>query len=250
MAHDDRTTRAAGAGRLPLALLLISGGAVCFAVALLAPAAARQTVSLMGRSGAESASAELANSAAAAIEFIATLVVVAGAVAWWRARSSDTSLRTRTMVLAGGLIWCIATAFLAWIAISGVTAALRVGPSTWISPTGASLSLSAVQLLGASLIVQGIRPGLRALGTRSGTIAEARSAAGSLELAVVAATLALASRLFALILPTFGWSAWTPVARVLMNASGLLLALCLIWAFVGCWQVARARPRPSAESAA
>jgi hypothetical protein len=250
MAHDDRTTRAAGAGRLPLALLLISGGAVCFAVALLAPAAARQTVSLMGRSGAESASAELANSAAAAIEFIATLAVVAGAVAWWRARSSDTSLRTRTMVLAGGLIWCIATAFLAWIAISGVTAALRVGPSTWISPTGASLSLSAVQLLGASLIVQGIRPGLRALGTRSGTIAEARSAAGSLELAVVAATLALASRLFALILPTFGWSAWTPVARVLMNASGLLLALCLIWAFVGCWQVARARPRPSAESAA
>lgn len=223
---------------------------MCFAVALLAPAAARQTVSLMGRSGAESASAELANSAAAAIEFIATLVVVAGAVAWWRARSSDTSLRTRTMVLAGGLIWCIATAFLAWIAISGVTAALRVGPSTWISPTGASLSLSAVQLLGASLIVQGIRPGLRALGTRSGTIAEARSAAGSLEFAVVAATLALASRLFALILPTFGWSAWTPVARVLMNASGLLLALCLIWAFVGCWQVARARPRPSAESAA
>lgn len=250
MAHDDRTTRAAGAGRLPLALLLISGGAVCFAVALLAPAAARQTVSLMGRSGAESASAELANSAAAAIEFIATLAVVAGTVAWWRARSSNTSLRTRTMVLAGGLIWCIATAFLAWIAISGVTAALRVGPSTWISPTGASLSLSAVQLLGASLIVQGIRPGLRALGTRSGTIAEARSAAGSLELAVVAATLALASRLFALILPTFGWSAWTPVARVLMNASGLLLALCLIWAFVGCWQVARARPRPSAESAA
>ena len=250
MAHDDRTTRAAGAGRLPLALLLISGGAVCFAVALLAPAAARQTVSLMGRTGAESASAELADSAAAAIEFIATLAVVAGTVAWWRARSSNTSLRTRTMVLAGGLIWCIATAFLAWIAISGVTAALRVGPSTWISPTGASLSLSAVQLLGASLIVQGIRPGLRALGTRSGTIAEARSAAGSLELAVVAATLALASRLFALILPTFGWSAWTPVARVLMNASGLLLALCLIWAFVGCWQVARARPRPSAESAA
>ena len=250
MVHDDRTTRAAGAGRLPLALLLISGGAVCFAVALLAPAAARQTVSLMGRSGAESASAELADSAAAAIEFIATLVVVAGAFAWWRARSSNMSLRTRTMVLAGGLIWCIATAFLAWIAISGVTGALRIGPSTSITPTGASLALGAIQVLGASLIVQGVRPGLRSLGARSDTVAEARSAAGSLEFAVVAATIVLASRLFSLILPTFGWSAWTPLARVLMNASGLILALCLIWAFVGCWQVARARPRASAESAA
>ncbi len=250
MVQDDRTTRTAGAGQLSLALLLISGGAVCFAVALLAPAAARQTVALMGRSGAESASAELADAAAAAIEFLATLVVAAGGVIWWRARSSHMSLRTRTMVLSGGLIWCVATACLAWITMSGVTAALRVAPSTWMTPTGASLALGAVQLLGASLVVQGIGPGLRALGTRSDTIAEARSAAGSLEFAVVAATLALASRLFSLILPTFGWSAWTPLARVLMNGSGLILALCLIWAFVGCWQVARARPRRSAESAA
>lgn len=250
MVHDERTTRAAGAGPLPLALLLISGGAVCFAVALLAPAAARQTVALMGRSGTESASAELADAAAAAIEFLATLVVASGCAAWWRARSGETSRRTRAMVLAGGLTWCVATAFLAWIAMSGVTGALRVGPSTWITPTGASLALGAIQVLGASLIVQGIRPGLRALGARSDTVAEARSAAGSLEFAVVAATLVLGIRLFSLILPSFGWSAWGPLVRALMNLSGLVLALTLIWGFVGCWQVARARPRASAESAA
>jgi hypothetical protein len=250
MANDDPRTRVTHAGSLPLALLLIAGGAACFAIALLAPAAARQTVALMGRSGAESASAELADAAAAAIEFLATVAVAAGAVVWWRARSSDTSLRTRSMVLAGGVVWCAATAFLAWIAMSGVTGALRVGPSTWITPTGASLALGALQVLGASLVVQGVRPGLRALGARSGTVAEARSAAGSLELAVVAATIVLGSRLFSLILPTFGWGAWTPLARVLMNGSGLILALCIVWGFVGCWQVARARQRLSAESAA
>ena len=250
MAHDERTTRVEAAGQLPLALLLLSGGAVCFAIALLAPAAARQTVALMGRSGTESTSAELADAAAAAIELVATLVVAAGAVVWWRARSRVTSLGTRSMVLAGGLAWCIASAFLAWIAMSGVTGALRVGPSIWITPMGASLALGALQVLGASLIVQGMRPGLRALGARSDTVAEARSAAGSLEFAVVAATLVLGSRLFSLILPTFGWGAWAPLARVLMNGSGLILALCLIWGFVGCWQVARARPRASADSAA
>ncbi len=250
MVHDERTIRAAGAGPLPLALLLISGGAVCFAVALLAPAAARQTVALMGRSGAESASAELADAASAAIEFLATLVVASGTVVWWRARSSATSPRTRTMVLSGGVMWCIATGFLAWMAMSGVTSAFRVGPSTWITPTGASLALGAVQVLGASLTVQGVRPGLRALGVRSDTIVEARSAAGSLEFAVVAATVVLGSRLFSLILPSFGWSAWTPLVRALMSLSGLVLALAAIWGFVGCWQVARGRQRPSADSAA
>lgn len=250
MARNDTGISAKDAGSLPLALLLMSGGAVCFAVALLAPAAARQTVALMGRSGTDSASAELADAAAAGIEFLATLAIAAGAVAWWRARSGATSTRTRTMVLAGGLLWCIATACIAWILMSGVTAALRVGPSTWITPTGASLALGAVQVLGASLVVQGVRPGLRALGARSDTVAEARSAAAALELAVVAATVVLGSRLFSLVLPALGWSAWAPLVRGLMNLSGVALALTLVWGFVGCWQVARARPRPSAESAA
>lgn len=250
MVHDDRRHASTDAGSLPLALLLVSGGAVLFAVAMLAPAAARQTVALMGRSGAESASAELADSAAAAIEFFATAVVAAGAILWWRARNGIASSRSRIMVLAGGLAWCAATALIAWIAVWGVTGALPVGPSLWIQPTGASLALGSVQVLGASLVVQGLRPALRSLGARSNALAEARSAAGSLELAAVAGTVVLGSRLFSLILPTFGWSAWTPLARVLMNLAGLALAVAVIWGFVGCWQVARARPRPSADSAA
>lgn len=268
MVHEDRQSAAADARTLPLALLLISGGAVCFAIALLAPAAARQTVTLMGRSGAESESAELADAAAVAIEFLATLVVAAGTVIWWRARDgliasrrggADSapapSARTAppragTMVLTGGALWCAATAAHAWITLAGEPTALRVGPSIWITPEGASLGLGAIQLLGASLIVQGLRPGVRMLGARSGTQAEARSAVAALDAAAVAATVVIGSRLFSLVLPALGWSAWSPVARGAMNIAGLVLALSVIWGFVGCWQVARARPRPAADSAA
>jgi hypothetical protein len=257
MVHDDRQPAAAAARTLPLSLLMISGGAVCFAIALLAPAAARQTVTLMGRSGTESESAEFADAAAVAIEFLATLVVAAGAVIWWRARAGLGSARagaarsrTSAMVLAGGMLWCLATAALAWITLAGEPTALQVGPSLWITPAGASLALGAIQLLGASLVVQGLRPGVRVLGARSDTQAEARSAVAALDAAAVAATVVIGSRLFSLVLPALGWSAWTPVARGAMNIAGLALALTVIWGFVGCWQVARARPRPAAESAA
>ena len=262
MARDDRRPGAMDSGMLPLSLLLMSGGAVCFAIALLAPAAARQTVALMGRSGAESASADLADAAASAIGFLATLAVAVGAVIWWRARTGlapavagpDSARvawsRTSAMVPAGGLLWCAATAVLAWITMSGQPTVIRVGPDLWITPEGASLALSAIQLLGASVIVQGMRPGVRLLGARSDTQAEARSAVTALDAAAVAATVVLGSRLFSLILPSLGWSAWVPVARVVMNLAGLVLAFTLIWGFVACWQVARARRRPSAESAA
>lgn len=262
MTRDDQRSGATDGGMLPLALLLVSGGAVCFTIALLAPAAARQTVGLMGRSGTESASAELADAAAVAIEFLATLVVAAGAVIWWRARaglasalariapSRPESSRHSAMVLVGGLLWCMATAALTWITLSGAPTALQVGPSLWITPEGASLALGAIQLLGASLIVQGMRPGVRLLGARSDTQAEARSAVAASDAAAVAATVVIGSRLFSLVMPSLGWSAWTPVARAAMNVAGLLLALTVIWGFVGCWQVARARARPAAESAA
>lgn len=267
MMHNDRQRAASDARALRLALLLISGGAVCFAIALLAPAAARQTVALMGRSGTESESAELADAAAVAIESLATLVVAAGAVIWWRARAGlgsaraatvpaqnpparIASSRTSAMVLAGGSLWCAATAALAWITLWGQPTALRVGPSLWITPAGASLALGAIQLLGASLIVQGLRPGVRMLGTRSDTQAEARSAVAALDAATVSAAVVIGSRLFALVLPSLGWSLWTPVARGAMNVAGLMLALTVIWGFVACWQVARARPRTAAESAA
>jgi len=262
MVHHDRQPPAADTRALPLALLLISGGAVCFAIALLAPAAARQTVSLMGRSGAESESAEFADAAAVAIEFLATLVVAAGAVMWWRARAAllargggttaarIPSSRTSAMVLAGGILWCMATAALAWITLSGAPQAVQVGPSVWITPEGASLALGAIELLGASLIVQGVRPGVRMLGARTDTQSEARSAIAALDAAAVAATVVIGSRLFSLVLPALGWSLWTPVARGAMNVAGLVLALTVIWGFVGCWQVARARPRIAAESAA
>lgn len=272
MVHDDRQPAAAEVRALPLALLLISGGAVCFAIALLAPAAARQTVTLMGRSGAESESAEFADAAAVAIEFLASLVIAAGTVIWWRARAEvallraraasapgpsvralsalTASSRTSAMVLAGGTLWCVATAAFAWIMLWDEPTALRLGPSLWITPAGASLALGAIQLLGASLIVQGLRPGVRMLGARSDTQAEARSAVAALDAAAVAATVVIGSRLFSLVLPALGWSAWSPVARGAMNIAGLVLALTVIWGFVGCWQVARARPRPAAESAA
>jgi hypothetical protein len=250
MARSERRPDALDGGTLPLALLLISGGAVCFAVALLAPAAARQTVALMGRSGADSASAELADSAAAAIELIATAVVASGAILWWRARTGAATARTSAMVLSGGILWCLATAALAWITVWDAPSALRVGPSTWITPAGASLALGAIQVLGATAIVQGIRPGLRLLGARSDTQTEARSATAALETAAAAATMVIGSRLFSLTLPSLGWSAWTPAVRGVMTISALVLVLTLLWGFVGCWQVARARQRPSAESAA
>lgn len=234
----------AAATRWPL--LAVSGGSVAFVVSSLTPAAARQTVAIVGRTGADSASAEIADAAASAFALASAALVLAGAVAlagrmrtWtdprWRAR--------RRSVLAGAWTWMLASAAAAAIGMLGAPAWLRV------TAEGAGLALAALELLGAALLAHGVRAFAHAMGREAGMQREASSVCASLETAVVAAAATVACRLFPLTLPALGWSALVVPVRAAGAIAALVLVLSVTWAFVGCWQLGARAARPRRDAA-
>lgn len=228
-AHDDSP-------RWPL--LAVAGGAVAFVMSTLAPAAARQTVTIAGRTAADSASAEFADAAAALIALAAAGAVLAGALGVARAVRDTPGRRasaSRALASAGAGIWALSCGAAAWMELVSPPSSLPV------TEEGAALALSALQVLGAALLAHGIRPAIRALGARRELVRESAAACASLETAIVAAAAAIGGRLFTLTLPSLGWSALVPAAQVMAAAAALVLMVAVTWAFVGCWQLAMRR---------
>ncbi|MBU3728503.1 MAG: hypothetical protein FGM37_04550, partial [Phycisphaerales bacterium] len=189
-------------------LLAVFGGAVASVMSAVAPAAARQTVAIAGRSGTDSASAAIADGAAASIALASSLVVLAGATAvaiHVRRRFVGAGRRCGAMILAGALAWAVFAAASAGIQFAGVPTSLPV------TSDGASLALSAMTILGAALMAHGIRPAIRALGMQSGITRESSAACGAMETAIVAAAAVTGCRLFVLTLPAVGWTPLVPV---------------------------------------
>lgn len=243
-ANDALPAAAAPVPRWPL--MAVSGGTVAFVVSALAPAAARQTVAVAGRTGADSASADLADAAASAFAVASAAAVLVGAVAlaarmraWtharWRAR--------RRSIHAGAWTWMLASAASAAIGLLGAPSWLRV------TPDGAQLALAALEVLGAALLAHGVRAFAHATGRASLMQREAGSVCASLETAVVAAAATVACRLFPLTLPALGWSALVMPIRAVGAAAALVLVLSVTWAFVGCWQLGARAARPARDAA-
>lgn len=203
-----------------------------------APAAARQTVAIAGRSATDSASAAIADGAAASIALASSLVVLAGAAAaaiHVRQKSSVAGRRQGAMIVAGALAWAVSAAALAAIELSGVP------PFLPVTSAGASLALSAMTILGAALLAHGIRPSIRASGMRTGLVRESKAACGAIETAIVAAAAVTGFRLFALTLPAVGWTPMVPAVQVAGAISAVALVGSVTAAFVAAWQLSARR---------
>jgi hypothetical protein len=219
-------------------LMAVFGGAVGSVMSAIAPAAARQTVAIAGRSGTDSASAAFADAVAASIALASSLVVLAGAAALAahvRQKLGGKGGRSGTMIAIGALAWTASAAASAWVELAGAPAILPV------TGTGASLALSAVTILGAAILAHGIRPAIRAYGLKAGLMRESSGVCGAMETAIVAAAAATAFRLFALTLPSVGWGQIVPVAQVAGAVSAIALAGSVTAAFVAAWQLSARR---------
>lgn len=234
--NQPRTVASDDTPRWPL--LAVAGGAVAFVMSTLAPAAARQTVTIAGRSAADSASADAADAAASVIALVAAVTVLAGALGIARrmpAAARARSANSRAFTVLGASVWALACAAATWTELGGGQLPLP------ITASGAGFALSALQVLGAALLAHGTRPCIRACGARRELVRESAAACASLETAIVAAAAVVGGRIFSLTLPSLGWSALVPVVQVVAAVAALVLVVSVTWAFVGCWQLAMRR---------